>query len=97
LAFLPCERAVTIIPPSDPDFDAHRQELSRPRAERGRSYDERADLTDLSCRTLSEIELGRPTFTLAIWLAFARALGASLDQLFETTSDSWAEHGSVFM
>lgn len=61
---------MTITPP-DPDLDALRHELSRRRAAAGYSYDQLAERTGLSRRTLIEIEQGRTIGTLATWHALA--------------------------
>lgn len=71
---------MTIFPP-EPDFDALRLELARLRAERGWTYDQLAERTGLSRRTLIEIEQGRTIGTLGSWHALAHALGTSFDQL----------------
>jgi transcriptional regulator with XRE-family HTH domain len=71
---------VTIIPP-DPDFDALRLELARRRAEAGLSYDQLAQRSGISRRTLIEIEQGRTIGTLNTWHAVAHALDVSFDQL----------------
>ncbi|MEV6013759.1 helix-turn-helix transcriptional regulator [Streptomyces sp. NPDC051976] len=74
---------MTIYQP-DPDFDALRLELSRLRAERGWTYDQLADRTGLSRRTLIEIEQGRTIGTLKTWHALAHAMDTSFDQLLGT-------------
>lgn len=65
----------------DPDFDALRMELARRRAEAGWTYDQLAERTGISRRTLIEIEQGRTIGTLNTWHALAHALGVSFDQL----------------
>lgn len=74
---------MTILPP-DPNLAALRQELARRRAEHGWSYDELAERTGLSRRTLIEIEQGRTVGTLATWHALAHAFGVSFGTLADT-------------
>jgi transcriptional regulator with XRE-family HTH domain len=71
---------VTIFPP-DPDFDALRLELARLRAIAGWTYDELAERSGVSRRTLIEIEQGRTVGSLKTWHALAHVLGTSFDQL----------------
>jgi transcriptional regulator with XRE-family HTH domain len=71
---------VTIFPP-EPDFEALRLELARLRAARGLTYDQLAERTGVSRRTLIEIEQGRTIGTVGTWHALAHALQASFDQL----------------
>lgn len=71
---------MTIFPP-DPDFDALRLELARLRADAGWTYDQLAERTGLSRRTLIEIEQGRTVGTLNTWHALAHVLGVSFDHL----------------
>ena len=71
---------MTIFPP-EPDFGALRLELARLRADAELTYDQLAERTGLSRRTLIEIEQGRTIGTLNTWHALAHALGASFDQL----------------
>lgn len=65
----------------DPDFDALRLELARLRADACWTYDQLAERTGLSRRTLIEIEQGRTVGTLNTWHALAHALGVSFDHL----------------
>jgi transcriptional regulator with XRE-family HTH domain len=74
---------VTIFPP-DPDFEALRLELARLRSAAGLTYDQLAECTGVSRRTLIEIEQGRTIGTLKTWHALAHALGASFDDLLGT-------------
>lgn len=76
----PSDGRVTIFPP-DPDFDALRLELARLRAAAGYTYDELAERTGVSRRTLIEIEQGRTVGSIKTWHAIAHALDASFDQL----------------
>jgi putative transcriptional regulator len=78
---------VTILPP-DPDLNALRLELARLRAERGWSYDQLAERSGLSRRTLIEIEQGRTVGTLATVHALAHALGVPVATLVETLCQS---------
>lgn len=89
----PSDGRVTIFPP-DPDFDALRLELARLRAERGWTYDQLADRTGLSRRTLIEIEQGRTIGTLKTWHALAHALDTSFDQLLGAMCDGHEMPGS---
>jgi transcriptional regulator with XRE-family HTH domain len=73
---------VTILPP-DPNLEALHSELAKRRAERGWSYDELAERTGLSRRTLIEIEQGRTFGTLATWHALAHAFGVSFGTLVD--------------
>ncbi|BFV54921.1 hypothetical protein KCMC57_up63650 [Kitasatospora sp. CMC57] len=72
-----------ITPPPDPDLAALRLELARLRAEHGWSYDQLAERSGLSRRTLIEIEQGRTIGTLATWHALAHALGVPFASLTE--------------
>ncbi len=76
----PCDGAVTIIPP-DPNLAALHQELRRLRAERGWSYDDLAERTGVSRRTLIDIEAGRTVGYLTTWHALAHAFGVPLGEL----------------
>ncbi len=71
---------MTILPP-DPDFGALRSELARLRADRGWTYDQLAERTGVSRRTLIEIEQGRTLGSLNTWHALAHALDTSFDRL----------------
>ncbi|MEV1092391.1 helix-turn-helix transcriptional regulator [Streptomyces microflavus] len=72
---------MTIFPPPEPDPTALRQSLARLRAQHGWSYDQLAARSDLSRRTLIEIEQGRTIGTLATWHALAHAFGIPLGEL----------------
>ena len=63
---------MTILPP-DPNLDAVRLEVARQRARHGWSYDQLAERTGLSRRTLIDIEQGRSTGSLTTWHALAHA------------------------
>lgn len=71
---------MTIFPP-DPDFEALHLGLARLRSAAGLTYDQLAERTGLSRRTLIEIEQGRTSGTLKTWHALAHALGSSFDDL----------------
>jgi len=71
---------VTILPP-DPNLSALRLVLARLRAERGWSYDQLAERSGLSRRTVIEIEQGRTIGTLATWHALAHAFNVPLAAL----------------
>ncbi|MFJ5882609.1 helix-turn-helix transcriptional regulator [Kitasatospora cineracea] len=71
---------MTIDPPA-PDLQALRLTLSRLRASRGWTYDQLAERSGLSRRTLIEIEQGRTIGTLATWHALAHALDAPMSEL----------------
>ncbi|WP_392872735.1 helix-turn-helix transcriptional regulator [Streptomyces sp. LN499] len=72
---------MTIFPPPDPNLVALRLELARLRAERGWTYDELAERSGLSRRTLIEVEQGRTIGSLGTWHALAHALSIPFDQL----------------
>ncbi|OON80180.1 helix-turn-helix transcriptional regulator [Streptomyces tsukubensis] len=70
--------------PPGPDLQALRLEPARLRGERGWTYDELADRSGLSRRTLIETEQGRTIGSLKTWHALAHTLHAPLDELFCT-------------
>ncbi len=74
---------MTILPP-DPNLNALRLELARLRAEHGWSYDQLAERSGLSRRTLIEIEQGRTVGTLATVHALAHALNVPVATLTAT-------------
>jgi putative transcriptional regulator len=74
---------VTILPP-DPNLDALRLEVGRLRARHGWSYDQLAERTGLSRRTLIDIEQGRSTGSLVTWHALAHAFGVPIAALTDT-------------
>ncbi len=78
----PCHGRVTILPP-DPNLSALRQVLARLRAEQGWSYDQLAERSGLSRRTVIEIEQGRTIGTLATWHALAHAFNVPLATMTE--------------
>ena len=74
---------MTILPP-DPSTDALRQAIGKLRAEQAWSYDDLAERTGLSRRTLIEIEQGRSVATLNTLHAIAHAFGVPVAQLADT-------------
>jgi putative transcriptional regulator len=83
---------VTILPP-DPDFQTLCLELARLRAARRWTYDELAERSGLSRRTLIDLELGRTIGSLQSWHALAHALDAPFDELFATLCKGHAPPG----
>jgi DNA-binding XRE family transcriptional regulator len=73
-----------ITPPPDPNLTALHHELARLRAERSWSYDQLAEHSGLSRRTLIEIEQGRTIGTLTTWHALAHAFNVPISQLTAT-------------
>jgi transcriptional regulator with XRE-family HTH domain len=71
---------VTILPP-DANLEALRDEVARRRAAQGWSYDQLAERSGLSRRTLIEIEQGRTIGSLATWHALAHAFGVDVGEL----------------
>jgi len=69
--------------PPDPNLGALRLVLTRLRAERGWSYDQLAERSGLSRRTVIEIEQGRTIGTLATWHALAHAFDVPLATMTE--------------
>lgn len=84
---------MTILPP-DPNLKALHRELAKRRAERGWSYDELAERTGLSRRTLIEIEQGRTFGTLATWHALAHAFGIPLGAMIDSLCDDHQPPGT---
>ncbi|GCD40362.1 helix-turn-helix transcriptional regulator [Streptomyces paromomycinus] len=74
---------MTIFPP-DPNLGALRVQLARLRNERGWTFDELAERSGLSRRTLIDLEHGRTTGSVTTWHALAHAFGISFDQLLGT-------------
>ncbi|WP_327072123.1 helix-turn-helix domain-containing protein [Kitasatospora purpeofusca] len=79
-----------ITPPPDPNLAALRLELARLRAERAWSYDQLAERSGLSRRTLIEIEQGRTIGTLATWHALAHAFEVPFGSLAEALCEGHA-------
>lgn len=72
----------------DPDLSALRQAFTNLRRDVGMTYDELAESTGLSRRTLLNLGAGNYHGDLRTWLVLTRALGVSMD---ETLSPVW--HG----
>ncbi|MEU1891196.1 helix-turn-helix transcriptional regulator [Streptomyces pristinaespiralis] len=85
---------MTIFPP-DPNLTALRVRLGRLRNERGWSYDELADRSGLSRRTLIDLEHGRTMGSIATWHALAHTFGVSIDHLLGTLCDGHAQPGET--
>ncbi|MET9438646.1 helix-turn-helix transcriptional regulator [Streptomyces sp. NPDC006551] len=83
---------MTILPP-EPNLDALRLQLARLRGERGWTYDELAEKTALSRRTLIEIEQGRTIGSLATWHALGHAFDVPLGGLFAALCEGHAPPG----
>ncbi|MFG2825066.1 helix-turn-helix transcriptional regulator [Kitasatospora sp. NPDC048365] len=83
-----------IIPPPDPNLPALRLEFARLRADRGWTYDELAERSGLSRRTLIEIEQGRTIGTLATWHALAHAFDIPLGDLAGKLCDDHTPPGT---
>ncbi|MEW2252328.1 MULTISPECIES: helix-turn-helix transcriptional regulator [unclassified Streptomyces] len=71
---------MTILPP-DPDLTALRLVLARLRTDRGWTFDELAERSGLSRRTLIDLEHGRTTGTLTTWHALAHTFDVPFDEL----------------
>jgi putative transcriptional regulator len=74
---------VTILPP-DPDLHALRIALAQLRNGHGWTYDELAERSGLSRRTLIDLEHGRTTGTVTTWHALAHAFDVPVEQLLAT-------------
>ncbi|GLW58889.1 helix-turn-helix transcriptional regulator [Kitasatospora phosalacinea] len=83
-----------ITPPPDPNLAALRLELARLRAGRGWTYDQLAEHSGLSRRTLIEIEQGRTIGTLATWHAIAHAFDLPLGDLTARLCDDHTPSGA---
>ncbi|MGF6821881.1 putative transcriptional regulator [Microbacterium sp. ZKA21] len=68
-------------PTRDPDFEALRLMLARLRNERGWSYDELAERSGVSRRTLIEMEHGQSNGRLESWFRVAEAFEVPLGDL----------------
>ena len=71
---------MTILPP-DPNLEAVRLAVAQQRARHGWSYDQLAERTGLSRRTLIDVEQGRSTGSLTTWHALAHAFGVPIATL----------------
>jgi len=85
---------VTILPP-DANLDELPRELARLRHKRGWSYDNLAERTGLSRRTLIEIEQGRTVGTLNTWHALSHAFDIPLDGLFSVLCEGHTPPGAT--
>ncbi|WP_322938037.1 helix-turn-helix transcriptional regulator [Nocardioides bizhenqiangii] len=68
-------------PIREPNFQALRIQFSRLRNEHGWSYDELADRTGITRRTLISIETGQTNGSLDTWFRLAQAFGMPLGDL----------------
>lgn len=68
-------------PTRDPNFEALRLALARLRNERGWSFDELAERSGVSRRTLIEMEHGQSNGRLESWFRVAEAFGVPLGEL----------------
>ena len=68
-------------PTRDPDFTALRVELAKQRAARSWTYDELAERTGVSRRTLIAIETGTTHGRLDSWHRIAQALDVEIGEL----------------
>ncbi len=68
-------------PTRDPDFAALRLTLARLRNERGWSFDELAERSGVSRRTLIEMEHGQSNGRLESWFRIAEAFETPLSEL----------------
>ncbi|MEU5134597.1 MULTISPECIES: helix-turn-helix transcriptional regulator [Streptomyces] len=85
---------MTILPP-EPNFEALRLRLARLRDERGWSYDDLAEKTGKSRRTLIEIEQGRTIGSLDTWHALGHAFEVHFADLFATLCEGHSQPGST--
>ncbi|MFJ6523441.1 helix-turn-helix transcriptional regulator [Streptomyces filamentosus] len=85
---------MTILPP-DANLDELPRELARLRHERRWSYDDLAERTGLSRRTLIEIEQGRTIGTIATWHALSHAFDIPLDGLFSVLCEGHTPPGAA--
>ncbi|WP_432590499.1 helix-turn-helix transcriptional regulator [Streptomyces sp. HD1123-B1] len=77
---------MTIFPP-DPNLTALRVQLARLRDERGWTFDELAERSGLSRRTVIDLEHGRTTGSVTTWHALAHTFGVPLGPLLGTLCD----------
>ncbi|MGW8764290.1 helix-turn-helix transcriptional regulator [Streptomyces sp. NPDC055815] len=85
---------MTILPP-EPNFEALRLRLARLRGDRNWSYDDLAERTGKSRRTLIEIEQGRTIGSLDTWHALGHAFGVPLAELFAALCEGHAPPGGT--
>ena len=67
--------------PPDPDLTRLREVFNRLRDESGQSYDDLAQASGLSRRTLINIGTGATQGDLRTWLILSRTWGQSMDEL----------------
>lgn len=70
-------------PVREPDFEALRLELSRQRAARGWTYDQLAEKSGVTRRTLIAIETGTTHGRLDSWHRIAQALDLEIGELLK--------------
>lgn len=70
-------------PTRDPNFEALRLTLARLRNERGWSFDELAERSGVSRRTLIEMEHGQSNGRLESWFRIAEAFETPLSDLVQ--------------
>ncbi|WP_461025852.1 helix-turn-helix transcriptional regulator [Streptomyces sparsus] len=85
---------MTIFPP-DPNLTALHVELGRLRAERGWTFDDLADRSGLSRRTLIDLEHGRTTGSVATWHALAHTFDVPIDRLLGVLCDGHPQPGGA--
>ncbi|WP_406349791.1 helix-turn-helix transcriptional regulator [Streptomyces sp. NBC_00658] len=83
---------MTILPP-DPNLAALRVTLARLRNERGWTFDELADHSGLSRRTLINLEHGRTTGSVTTWHTLAHTFDVPIEQLLGTLCDDHTPPG----
>jgi DNA-binding XRE family transcriptional regulator len=70
-------------PVREPDFEALRLELGRQRATRGWTYDELAERSGVTRRTLIAMETGTTNGRVDSWFRVAQAFGVEIGDLFK--------------
>lgn len=73
---------MAITPPPEPDLSVLRNVFNEFRSRSGMTYDDLAEATGLSRRTLLHISSGTYSGDLRTWLILAHTWGVSLDELF---------------
>lgn len=79
--------------PPDPNLAALRVTLARLRNERGWTFDELADHSGLSRRTLIDLEHGRTTGSVTTWHTLAHTFDVPIEQLLGTLCDDHTPPG----
>ncbi|MHB6904000.1 helix-turn-helix transcriptional regulator [Streptomyces sp. DB-54] len=77
---------MTIFPP-EPNLTALCVQLARLRDERGWTFDELAERSGLSRRTLIDLEHGRTTGSVTTWHALVHTFNVPIDRLLGTLCD----------